>query len=306
MRFPIFLVIFFVMIFWYAILPFTGGFYNRYKWRKFRNRFNDFCHCSLLDYKQYRQLDIQEEIFRFAGYIESITDGHTLWVKGCDLTISVSLYKTKCFLLPMHEGDGLPEAPQQIRWNRVSTLTESSKVFIGGQLMMQDNRLSFISTKENPLMVIFYNCPDTELKNTIIRAARTRNEYWNSFTPVSLAIGALILFSIAAFYLYRPAFRLNVISAFVAVFVPVLPVLPPGFVFTVLNRRLTWNARRLRINSDLAHFDLMPGASKSLSRRYAIKAYSLEAFAWLLMLMGIVINIVFIFLILYLFEVISF
>jgi len=305
MGLSIFLVILLTMIFWYAILPFIGGFYSRYRWRKFRNRFSDLCICPLLDYSQYRQLDNQEGIFRFTGNIESITDGHTLWVRGNDLTIPVSLSKTKCYQLPMHEGDGLPEAPQQIRWNRVSTLTENSKVFIGGQLKMQDNRLNFISTKENPLMVIFYNCPDSELKNTIIRAARTRNEYWNSFTPVSLAVGALILISIAASYLYRPAFRLIVISSFIAVFVPILPVLPPGFVFTVLCRRLTWNARRLRINSDLAHFDLIPGASKKLARRYAIKAYSLEAFAWLLMLLCITINIVFIFLVLYLLEVIS-
>ena len=155
-------------------------------------------------------------------------------------------------------------------------------------------------------MVIFYNCPDSELTTGIVRTARTRNEYWNSFTPISLVSGALILISIAALFLDRPAFRLTVIGAFIAVFIPILPVLPPGFLLTVMYRRLTWNARKLRINWDLANFALMPGASKKLAKHFAIRAYTLETFAWVLLLLGICINIVFIFLILFLFQVISF
>ena len=208
--------------------------------------------------------------------------------------------------MPVHEGEGETLAPKQIRWNRVSTLSEGAKVFIGGRIKNQNNRLTFVSAKEEPLMIIFYNCPDNELTNGIIRTARTRNEYWNSLTPVSLAVGALSLISIAAFFLDRPAFRLTVISSFAAVFIPVLPVLPPGFIFTVLYRRLTWNARKLRINWDMATFGLLPGSAKKLARRYAIQAYTLESFAWVLMLLGISINIVFIFLILSLFQVISF
>ena len=159
-----------------------------------------------LDYIQYRQL-MGEAVFRFTGNIESITDGHTLWVRGEDLTIPVSLSKTKCYLLPKHESGELPDAPEQIRWNRVSTLTEGSKVFIGGKLKMQDNRLNFVKTKEQPLMVIFYSCADDKLPAAVIRAARTRNEYWNNITPASIGIGALILIYIAASFLDRPAYR---------------------------------------------------------------------------------------------------
>jgi len=259
----------------------------------------------LLDYRQYRQLD-NDSVFKFTGNIESITDGHTLWVRGDDLTIPVSLLKTKCYLLPKHEGEGLPEAPEQIRWNRVSTLTEGSKVFIGGMIGKQDNRYNFIQSKENPLMVIFYSCPDAELPGSVIRSARTRNEYWNSLTPASLAIGALILIYIAASFLDRPAFRLTVISALAACFIPILPIFPPGFLFTSLYRRLTWNARKLRAEHDLARFDLLPGATERLANYFGKRAYSLEILAWVFMTLGVVINLVFIFLILFLFRVISF
>ena len=271
----------------------------------------------LLDYSQYRQIK-DGDTYRFSGNLESITDDKTLWVRGDDLTIPVSLAKAKCFLLPPYEGNGVPDAPEQIRWNQVSTLTEGSKVFIGGLLKTQDNRINFVSANDNPLIVIFYNCRDEDLASLIIRAARTRNEYWNNITPISLAIGSLILIYIAASFLNRPAFRLTVVTALTAIFIPVLPVLPPGFLLTLLYRRFTEIARKLRASFDLACFNLLPDAEKRhpqksggisgarLSHYYAIRAYLLEALAWVIMLLGIVINLVFIFMILFQFKIISF
>jgi len=334
----------------------------------------------LLDYRKYRQIGDEGGIFRFTGEIESITDGKTLWVRGDDLTIPVSLEKTKCFLLPIHNGDGVPDAPEQIHWDRISAFNEGVKVFIGGQIKTRDNRLSFLSTKEKPLMVIFYNCPDSKLTTEIIRSARTRNEYWNSITPVSLVIGAMALIYTASLFMNRPAFRMTVITALVAIFTPIMPMLPPGFLLTVLYRRMTWNARKFRAYIDMARlplrylhqgmessvlntgetygckkydflppeaeqagfpfltpddteekkpewhlfgildssalpskskdpfvsFGILPSSPKLLSRRYAIRAYTLEVLAWILLLIGICTNIVFIYLILFLLGVISF
>jgi len=254
----------------------------------------------------YRQKDSDNTKFRFTGGIESITDGKTLWVRGEDLTIPVSLADTKCYLLPMHEGDGFPDAPEQINWNQVSTLTEGAKVFIGGMTRSENSRLNFISTKENPLMVIFYSCSDDDLPPAVIRAAGTHNEYWNTITPISLVIGALALIYIAASYVERPAFRLTFISSFIAVFIPLLPVIPPGFLLTVIYRRLTWSARILRSDYDLARFGLLPDFTQKSARKFAIRAYSLEIFAWIIMLLGIFANIIFIYMILIFFKVISF
>jgi hypothetical protein len=224
----------------YGIMPITGAFYVRYRWRQFRKRFIDLGIAPILDYRNYRKLACEGGIFRFTGEIESITDGRTLWVKGDDLTIPVSLENTKCFLMPKSDGDEIPEPPEQIRWNRVSTLTEGVKVFIGGLITTQNNRLIFLSTKENPLIVIFYNCHESELTNQIIMSARSRNEYWNTLTPVALGIGALSLVYIAASLLNRPAFRLTVVSALIAVFIPVLPFIPPGLLFVNIYRRMIW------------------------------------------------------------------
>jgi hypothetical protein len=278
-------------------------------------------------------------------------------------------------LLPVYEGEGIPEAPEPIRWNRVSTLSEGAKVFLGGVLKTHNNRLNFISTKERPLMVVFYNCPDDELTDAITRASRTRNEYWNTITPISLVAGALALIYIASLFLNRPAFRLTVITSLIAIFVPILPMLPPGILLTLLYRRMTWHARKLRAFWDLSRlplrylqegqenavlstgekygfvkisplppdehrqipwlvpessiksekhelyyfgvlqedgslpvkskdpfvsFGLLPANPAELAKRYAIKSYTTEVIAWLFLLLGIGINIVFIYTILFL------
>jgi len=272
--------------------------------------------CNNLDYRQYRQLSNEGGIFKFAGGIESITDGHTLWVRGDDLTIPVSLkydssVKTDCFLLPKQEGE-VPESPEQINWNQISTLSEGAKVFIGGKVKMKNDRLSFCSTKEEPLMVIFYNCPDNDLPSVIISSARARHGYWNNLSPITTIIGALSLIYIAASLLNRPAFRLTVICAIISVFLPILPVLPPGLLFTTLYRRFSWNARKLRASKDLIHSGLLPVTDKMQTtfeqseKHYAVKAFFMELLAWVSLVFGILINIFFIFLLLFIFQVISF
>ncbi|WP_461247005.1 hypothetical protein [Treponema sp. R6D11] len=345
----------------------------------FRRRFNDLRLNLLLNYPLYRRLKNSGGVFRFTGEIDSITDGHTLWVKGKDLTIPVSLKKTKCWLLPAHDEDETQEPPEKVRWNSVSTLSEGIKVFIGGQLQMHDNRMSFVSTKETPLTVIFYNCPDSSLTEELIRCARTQNEYWNGITPVSIVIGALSLFSVAAYFLNRPAYRLTTITALVAVFLPILPMFPPGLLLTLLYNRITWYARKLRSYWDLVRlpmrylkedeentvigstgerygfvkinspkdaaentpfivseyddeenpqwhlfgvstennslpepssidpfvtFGLLHGFPTRLASRYAARAYSMEVLAWLLLFIGISVNVVFIFFILSLLRII--
>jgi hypothetical protein len=359
---------------WYVFIPFSGAIYSRIKWKGFRDQFDELRLYPLLDYKKYRSMG--EGIFRFTGGIESITDEHTLWVKGENLSIPVSLENTTGWLVPAQVDDTLPDAPEKIRWDRLSTLNENAKVFVGGVLQMQNGRLSFVSTKERPLMVIFYNCDETMLVDNIIRCGRTSNEYWNSITPASLFFGALSQAYIAASFINRPAYRLLVIYALIAIFIPLIPLIPPGLILTVIYRRLAWYARTMRTYRDLAKlperylakseesaalcsgekygyrkfdflpddnipfvtpgkkgenphwhiygvlddasqfpvkskdpfvsFGVLPDLAFRVSRKYSIKGYLLEITAWLLILIGITINIIFILIILRLLRLISF
>jgi len=263
MKISVFLVIILLVIFWYGIIPFAGAVYNRYKWRLFRQRFDKLRLRPLLDYNIYSRLEKEEKTFRFIGDLESITDRNTLWIRGENLTIPVSLAGAQAYLLPIHKGEDTPnnidpgeELPERINWNKITTLTEGAKVYVGGSLVYQDDRRIFITTKEEPLTVIFFDGPDRSLTSRAISAGRNRNEYWNYITPYSLAIGALCLILIAVSYLHRPAFRLTVITAVVAVFIPLFPIIPPGVLLTAIHRRLLWQARKFMAYSDLARLPL--------------------------------------------------
>ena len=251
------------MILWYGLVPVGGAAIGRYRWWQFRRRFDELRTRPLLDYRSYRQISGAGGVFRFTGGFESVTDGHTLWIQGENLTIPVALANVQTWLLPMQEGEDTPDAfdpaeetPERIRWDRLSTLTEGAKVFVGGAMVFRDERWCFVSTRETPLLVIFYDCPDTALTPRAIRAGRSGNDYGNEVTPYSLVTGALCLLYIAVSFLPRPAFRLTVISALIALFTPLFPLIPPGLLCTVLSRHLSVRARILRAYRDLARLPL--------------------------------------------------
>jgi hypothetical protein len=250
-----------LVVFWYGLAPVAGGFVSRRTWRRFRRRFDDLRLKPLLDYAACRYG--KGGVYRFIGGFESVTDGHTLWIRSATLTIPVALAGAQTYMLPMGEsgktdssfdpGEG---APERVRWDRISSLTEGAKVFVGGPLVSIDDRWTFVSTREAPLLVIFYDGPDRDLTTRVIRAGRHKNEYWNPVTPYSLILGAFSEIIMALTFLARPVFRLTVLAAFIALFVPLFPLIPPGMLFTQLYRRLWWRARVFRACRDLIRLPL--------------------------------------------------
>jgi hypothetical protein len=255
------LVIIGLAAFWYGLAPVAGAFVNRRRWRIFRRCFDDLRLKPFLDYAAYRRGE--GGLYRFIGGFESVTDGHTLWIQNDGLTVPVALAGAHTYVLPMPEKDDPSgsfdpgkEAPARINWNQVTALTEGAKVFVGGPLLSRDNRLAFVSGQGAPLLVIFYDGPDRSLTARTIRAGRDGNEYWNFITPYALILGAFSQFLIALNFLPRPAFRFTVLAAFLAGFIPLCPMIPPGFALTVLYKRLWWQARVFRAYRDLARLPL--------------------------------------------------
>jgi len=254
--------------FWYVLVPFTGAFFSRHKWRAFRERFNTLCRKPFLDYGTLRNFTGGE--FYFTGGFETITEGNILWIKNDNLTVPVLLKKAQSYMLPLTEKrqrentaeakrpgdmgdfDINAAAPGRLNWNSISTLTADVKVFIGGSLTMVNGRPAFASAKGHPLLIIFYECSDRTLNAGVLRAGRYRNEYWNVVTPYSLICGLFSLAYIAFLYQGRPLYRITVLSAIVAIFSPLFPLLPPGLVFSVVHRRVWWQACIYRVYHDIA------------------------------------------------------
>ena len=270
-----------VVLVCYGLAPFTGALVRRYKWHKFRKRFDELRLYPVLNFQSYWRQDADTEnddVFRITGEFESVTDGQTLWIRNNELTIPISLENAESYLLPdQKNGEGAEgdepgeDPPEKLRWGKISSITEGARVFAGGTLKNINGRRSFISTKENPLIVLFYNGSDRSVPTRVMRSCRRWNEYWNFLTPYSLVIGALCLIVMAVLYQARPAFRLTVIVSFMAMFIPLYPFIPPGLLFTVIFRRLGWRAGILRAYRDLARLplryltgpeNLLPGGEK--------------------------------------------
>ena len=271
-------------LFWYGLVPVAGGLLSRRAWRRFRLHFDRLRLASTLDYARYiacgRAAEKPEaetaRTFRFTGSFESITDGHTLWVQGPDLTIPVALAGARIYTLPLMESQGeagdfdlLEGSLQRLRWDRVAALTGEGRVFVGGPLALREGRWIFAAAPGDPLLVIFYTGSDRSMAIRAAWAGRRRNEYWNAATPYALILGALCLITVAVTFLPRPAFRLTVIAAFTGVFVPLFPLVPPGLLFTIIYRWLWRRAQIYRACCDLARLPLVyfpapPGKPGSL------------------------------------------
>jgi hypothetical protein len=130
---------------------------------------------------------------------------------------------------------------------------------------------------------------------------------------------------IAVTFLSRPAYRLTMIAALIALFIPIIPWIPPGILFTVVYRRLWSLSRMYRAYRDLARLRLnavpwktgkenlsqeafeisgaQQGDTEPQALRYNLAAYSLAIISWIFLLAGIGINVFFIALILFQIQV---
>lgn len=201
-------------------------------------------------------------MYRFIGGFES-TDNCILWIRSETLTMPIMLDRAETYLLPMAEGEELMEyldprgeVPEKIRWDRLSFLAEGAKVFVGGKVVRQAGRPVFVASKDCPLLIIFYDGADRSLPIRAIRAGRDKNEYWNPITPYSFIVGAFCHLGTALYFLSRPIFRFTAITACIALFTPLIPLIPPGLVCTLLYQRLWRQARLFRIYRDILQLPL--------------------------------------------------
>ncbi len=234
-----------------------GAFWVRRNWRKFRNRFDNLRLSSLLNYRLYQETQSRGKEFRFLGGLESITDDQTLWVRNADITIPADLKNARIYLLPNTEDETMRSSgsrkasPERISLDRLSSLNEGVHVYIGGILDIKHDRLTFLSTKEHPLLIIFYSGTHRSLLIRAIRAGRQKNEYWNGLTPYTLAFGAFLELIYSFNFIARPAFQLTLITAIIAMFGPLFPLVPPGIIFTNIYSRLWRKARMFRAYRDV-------------------------------------------------------
>jgi hypothetical protein len=106
------------------------------------------------------------------------------------------------------------------------------------------------------LLVVIHDCPKESIVLRAIVSGRQRNEFMNSFTLPSVAIGALLLVLLAFSLLAVPELRLIALVALTAGLAPISPFLPPGFPLYFGYRSYWKKARLMRAQRDVIRLPL--------------------------------------------------
>lgn len=284
MLWPFYLALLTAFLF-YAFLPVMGAFSVRSSWRRFRSILRSSLTLPYLGFGAVHKSNADDalEAYRFFGEIEASGATGRYWLRGSGIgaagrvSVSVDLRGALIYAVPGEErleppfaAGALPdmssdEAPAALSWRSLSYLEEGAKVFVCGPLEREGGRALFRGSRGRPLLVLLYEADESALLVRATRMGRQKNEYWNRFTPISLALGAcfmaliLILIGSAA---VPPA--LNLLMALVA-FLPISVFLVPG-VFLLLAYRYAWKrAREIRAARDLARLpESFPGGKAAM------------------------------------------
>ena len=189
-----------------------------------------------------------------------------LWTRSDNLTVPVELDRACIYLLPATDEEANPAAraafdmdgspPEKILWNRVASLNEGARVFVGGKARDEAGQVRFASDESGEVLVILYDGNERSLISRTVKAGRHKNEYWNPATPYAIAFGIFAELILSLVYSMRPALGAASSMALAAAFMPLLPLLPPGIAFTGLYRRLWRKARAFRAFRDLVSLPL--------------------------------------------------
>lgn len=256
---PVVLIILFFLIFFIA-LPGLGAFQVRNHWRRFRQRLLDASLWPIADYSVIgTKKQGQAGSYRFFGKLEAIQEDDIIWLRNGDISISADMNKAYVYMLsPYTAGMEVKdyqalndEIPQRVPWDKVFSLHEGASVFISGTLYIENGRGIFRPNETDDLQVVIYDGPSTRFLRRALWSGRQRNEYWNSFTPGSLAAGALAFLALSYFVLKFPLLRYHSIVSVTFSLVPILPFLPPGILFFLFYRQFWKDAWFFRAERDI-------------------------------------------------------
>jgi len=255
----------------YLLIPGSGAFLVRSRWRGFRRQILATSLHRVVGYQQFRSASTVSDggllgNFRFMGKLEAIQGDDTMWLRNGNVTVAVEMKGVRVYtLFPVSQGQNWKErsgeqfpdpAPQILSWSRVGSLSEGTRFYVGGRLEVQHGIPTFRSTSAQPLIVVIFDGPEESFLGRCIWSGRQRNEYWNQFTPASLLTGAFALLVLSYLYLRSPLLRLSVLFSLSLSAVPVLPLLPPGIILFFLYRYWWRRARYFRAHRDLVRLPL--------------------------------------------------
>ncbi len=269
----------------YALIPVVGAFIVRGQWRRFRLSVRDAACLPPLEGVAAQQGLPAEVLAR--GEIDAMGRGDELWVAGRGVSFVIDLDEAWVYVLSGRRGD---DRIERQRWKDLRAIGPGARAFVAGRARLEDGRLSIGSEG----LVILHDGDDEAVVRRAVWAGRHDNEYWNSLTQVSIALGVAAMSVIARLTLPGRLPSLVTALTLTAAFSPVLPLVPPGVAGFFLYRRYWRRARYCRAKRDLAELEEPGSVGAGIWRRRAFgaTAASIGAFAaamavnaWLLVML---------------------
>ena len=252
-----FILVISIAVLFYAVVPALGAFLARDQWRRFRRNVTTVSHYPTATPGVVgREHAAPAGYYRFFGTLEAIQGDDRIWLTNGRFSVAADLRNVRVYLIPEAEA-GEPVAPAlgSVPWSRIFSLPEGTPVFVGGALFSEEGRGVFRDNGRTRLLVVIHDCPKESVVLRAISGGRQRNEYMNSFTLPSVAIGSLSLVLFAFTLLAIPE-RMVSLLALTAGLAPLSPFLPPGFPLYFAYRSSWKKARILRVQRDVVRLPL--------------------------------------------------
>ena len=160
----LFIIILITLLF-YGLVPLIGAFSVRNRWRRFRNQLMKASLRPSLTYGAVHG-STSSGVYRLFGSLQAVQDENILWLADSTVSVSIDLTGVPVYILPsVPKGESMiktgkypDESPRITYWNRIFSLPEGTSILVSGELVYKDARSHFSNTKDNPLMVIIFDC----------------------------------------------------------------------------------------------------------------------------------------------------
>lgn len=273
MLLPVYLALAAAIVF-YVLIPIAGAFRLRNQWRHFRERIVTLEGVQRLSYHQLsaalRSGKAAVGCFRLSGTIDAIEGDNRLWVRGSGVSALVDLSRAPLYVLD--SGDealpgGQTDSIQRLAWASVSSLVEGTRIYVAGELEIEDGLPVFVDKPDAALVAVCHGEDEQHVASRLIAAGRAQNEYWNNPTRISMAIGLVVISAILLAYRSIPFSSVRALI-FLTGASPVLPFAPPGVAFFFIYRKLWRQGLEARTTRDLLRLPLLLSRQGDENQRY--------------------------------------
>jgi hypothetical protein len=242
-----------VALVFYGLIPQWGAWRVRREWSRFREASLRAAAAPEADFSILQSEGEFPSLLRLTGTLEAFEGSDRLWIGNDRVSAAVSLRGVPVYFLdeqaePFAIG---VEPPRRAEASSLGALPEGTQFLVAGSLSRDERGLVEFTSDAGLLVLAFEGSPDTVLTRAVY-AGRPVLDHWNSWTPVSLALGFLSLLVLAYINLRPDGDRDAGLFGLAVALLPSTFFLPPGILFFYGFARLWSRARDQRARSDLA------------------------------------------------------